>query len=77
MPLTPAQELSNKMLDFEIEHAKKYNQRKEEIHQMRMKEWKEYREKALKENPNRWIPECYPLMDVSAPKIVIGIRYVE
>jgi len=75
--LTPSQKLHNDLLDLEIESAKRHNQLKEEIHQMKMKAWAEYREKALKENPDQWIPLSYPNMDVTAPKHVIGIRYVD
>ena len=77
MPLTQEQILHNNLLDLEIESAKRHNQLKEEIHQIKMKEWAEYREKALKENPDQWIRLSYPNMDVTAPKHVIGIRYVE
>jgi hypothetical protein len=77
MPLTEFQKLSNKMLDREIEHANYVNARREEIHQQKMKKWTEYRERELKANPNKFIPSVYPDMDMSSPKIVIGIRYVE
>jgi hypothetical protein len=77
MPLTDAQILHNKILDLEIDSANRHNRLKEEIHQMRMKTWAEHREKALKENPDQWIPLSYPEMDMTAPKHVIGIRYVE
>lgn len=74
--LTPAQKLSNRILDLEIAEAEKHNKRQEEEHQLKMKEWAEFREKALKENPNQWIPLSYPSMDMSAPRRVRGVRYV-
>jgi hypothetical protein len=77
MALTEAQKSHNKFLDLEIEHKNYCNKRKEEIHQQRMKEWAEYRERELKLNPNKWIPLSYPNMDVTPPKFVIGIRYVD
>jgi len=75
--LTNAQRLHNNLLDLEIESTQKHNRLKEEIHQLRMKQWAEFREKSLKENPDQWIPLSYPNMDMTAPKRVIGIRYVE
>src|SRR5271165_6367728 len=51
--LTSAQEFHNRMVDFEIEEAHRHNKYKEETHQRKMKEWAEYREKALKENPDQ------------------------
>lgn len=77
MPLTESQKMHNRILDFEIDEANRHNKLKEEIHQLKMKQWEHYREKSLKENPNQWIPETYPDMDMTAPKRVIGIRYVE
>lgn len=77
MPLTEAQKLSNSILDHEIELANYVNKRREEIHKNRMEAWARYREAELKLNPNKWIPESYPNMDMTSPKIVIGIRYVE
>lgn len=75
--LTPAQKLHNRLLDLEIDQADRYNKMKEEIHQTRMKQWAEFRESELKKNPDQYIPLSYPNMDMSAPKRVIGIRYVE
>lgn len=75
--LTPAQKLHNDLLDLEIDQANRHNKMKEEIHQMRMKQWAEFRESELKKNPDQYIPLSYPNMDMSAPKHVIGIRYVE
>ncbi|MCC6271510.1 MAG: hypothetical protein IT190_09545 [Microbacteriaceae bacterium] len=75
--LTRAQKLHNDLLDLEISAANRHNKFNEEIHQMRMKQWAEFRESELKKNPDQWIPLSYPNMDMSAPKHVIGIRYVE
>lgn len=75
--MTEAQKQHNRLLDLEIDQANRHNKMKEEIHQMKMKQWAEFRESELKKNPDQWIPLSYPNMDMTAPKRVIGIRYVD
>lgn len=60
--LTPAQELQNRMLDFEIEEARLFNERLDVKH----KEWLANAEKT----------GDYRGLDVTSYKRVIGIRYV-
>lgn len=66
--LTPAQEFHNAMLDFEIAQANRENKRREEENQRKIERWR-------KDHPESDYLSC-PNLDLTAPKRVIGIRYV-
>lgn len=69
--LTPQQHLHNSRLDFEIMMANKQNERVKKYNKEQIERWNKF----LKENPDYPFKAC-PTLDLSAPKRVIGIRYV-
>lgn len=71
--LTEAQRLHNRMLDFEIEEARRDNENVTEMNRLKMKIWEQRRH----ENPEMEQIYCCLDLDLRAPRKVIGIRYVE
>lgn len=67
--LTDTQVEHNRRLDFEIEEARRHNERVDRSNAEKLESWKK--------DPRYGKPffGCLNL-DMSAPKIVIGIRYV-
>lgn len=77
MALKSWQIAHNKFLDLQIEQADYSHQRRQEENNRKINKWNEYREAELKKNPDKWIPQSCPNLDLTPRKIIIGIRYVE
>ena len=72
MPLTIQQEQSNFDLDLRIKEAELHNKHVYESNAAKIANWKKF----LEANPDYPI-KTPPGLDLSMPKCVIGIRYVE
>lgn len=69
--LTEAQRFHNLRLDFEIKMADRHNKHVNEMNKLKIDAW----ERQNKQNPEQFHP--FPNIDMSMPRRVFGIRYVE